>query len=153
MVLLLFASALLGLGIAVIYYVKVSRIPIDQGIENTKEAEKLSKIHSAIERGALAFLKAEFRYMLYFMLGFAVLIALLIDDPHTENVNEGIYTSFSFILGCFISILSGFVGMRIATIGNARTTTAAKNSIGDAFSVALNSGAVMGFGLVGLAIL
>ena len=43
--------------------------------------------------------------------------------------------------------------MRIATIGNARTTTAAKNSIADAFKVALNSGAVIGFGLVGLAVL
>ncbi|MDG1177176.1 MAG: V-type H(+)-translocating pyrophosphatase [SAR324 cluster bacterium] len=153
MVLLLFASALLGLGIALIYYLKVSRIPLTQGIENTEEAEKLTKIHGAIARGAMAFLKAEYKYMVYFMAGFGILIALLIDDPHTPDVNEGLYTAISFLLGCVISILSGFIGMRIATIGNARTTTAAKNSIADAFYVALNSGAVMGFGLVGLAVL
>ena len=153
MVLLLFASAFLGLGIALIYYIKVSSIPITQGIENTEEAEKLTKIHGAIARGAMAFLKAEYRYMVYFMAGFGILIALLIDDPHTPDVNEGLYTAISFLLGCVISILSGFIGMRIATIGNARTTTAAKNSIADAFYVALNSGAVMGFGLVGLAVL
>ena len=153
MVLLLFASAFLGLGIALIYYIKVSSIPITQGIENTEEAEKLTKIHGAIARGAMAFLKAEYKYMVYFMAGFGILIALLIDDPHTPEVNEGLYTAISFLLGCVISILSGFIGMRIATIGNARTTTAAKNSIADAFYVALNSGAVMGFGLVGLAVL
>ena len=153
MVLLLFASAFLGLGIALIYYIKVSSIPITQGIENTEEAEKLIKIHGAIARGAMAFLKAEYKYMVYFMAGFGILIALLIDDPHTPDVNEGLYTAISFLLGCVISILSGFIGMRIATIGNARTTTAAKNSIADAFYVALNSGAVMGFGLVGLAVL
>ena len=153
MVLLLFASAFLGLGIALIYYIKVSSIPITQGIENTEEAEKLTKIHGAIARGAMAFLKAEYKYMVYFMAGFGILIALLIDDPHTPDVNEGLYTAISFLLGCVISILSGFIGMRIATIGNARTTTAAKNSIADAFYVALNSGSVMGFGLVGLAVL
>ena len=153
MVLLLFASAFLGLGIALIYYIKISSIPITQGIENTEEAEKLTKIHGAIARGAMAFLKAEYKYMVYFMAGFGILIALLIDDPHTPDVNEGLYTAISFLLGCVISILSGFIGMRIATIGNARTTTAAKNSIADAFYVALNSGAVMGFGLVGLAVL
>jgi K(+)-stimulated pyrophosphate-energized sodium pump len=101
----------------------------------------------------MAFLKAEYKYMVYFMAGFGILIALLIDDPHTQDVNEGLYTTISFLLGCVISILSGFIGMRIATIGNARTTTAAKNSIADAFYIALNSGAVMGFGLVGLAVL
>ncbi len=153
MVIFLFASALFGLGIALIYYVKVSSIPLTQGIDNPEEAEKLIKIHGAIARGAMAFLKAEYKYMAYFMAGFAIVIALLIDDPHTPDVNEGIYTAISFLLGCVISILSGFIGMRIATIGNARTTTAAKKSIAAAFSVALNSGAVMGFGLVGLAVL
>lgn len=153
MSILLIASAIFGLGIALYYYVKISKIPIDKGIENSEEAKKLAKIHGAIARGAMAFLKAEYKYMIYFMIGFGILIALLIDDPHTPNVNEGIYSSISFLIGCIISILSGFIGMKIATIGNARTTTAAKNSIKDAFSVALHSGAVMGFGLVGLAVL
>ena len=153
MIAIIIASAVLGLGTAIFYWIKVSSIPLTHGIENKEEAERLLKITSAIEIGAMAFLKAEYKYMVYFMAGFAILIALLIDDPHTPDVSEGIYTAISFLLGCVISIASGFIGMRIATIGNGRTTTAAKNSIADAFNVALNSGAVMGFGLVGLAVL
>jgi len=153
MVTVIIVSAFLGLGIALYYFIKVASIPITHEIENPEEAEKLVKINSAIARGAMAFLKAEYKYMAFFMVGFAVLIALLINDPHTPNVNEGVYTAISFLLGCVISIASGFIGMRIATIGNVRTTTAAKKSIADAFYVALNSGAVMGFGLVGLAVL
>ena len=153
MVTVIIVSAFLGLGIALYYFIKVANIPITHGIENPEEAEKLVKINSAIARGAMAFLKAEYKYMVFFMVGFAFLIALLINDPHTPDVNEGIYTAISFLLGCVISIASGFIGMRIATIGNVRTTTAAKKSIADAFYVALNSGAVMGFGLVGLAVL
>ena len=153
MVAIIIASAVLGLGTALFYWIKVSSIPLTHGIENKEEAERLLKITRAIELGAMAFLKAEYKYMVYFMAGFAILIALLIDDPHTPDVSEGIYTAISFLLGCVISIASGFIGMRIATIGNGRTTTAAKNSIEDAFNVALNSGAVMGFGLVGLAVL
>jgi K(+)-stimulated pyrophosphate-energized sodium pump len=153
MIAVIIASAILGLATALFYWIKVSSIPLTQGIENAEEAEKLTKINRAIAVGAMAFLKAEYRYMAYFMAGFAILIAFLIDDPHTPDVSEGLYTAISFLLGCVISIASGFIGMRIATIGNARTTTAAKNSIADAFYVALNSGAVMGFGLVGLAVL
>ena len=153
MVAIIIAAAFLGLGTALFYWIKVSSIPLTHGIENKEEAERLSKITRAIEIGAMAFLKAEYKYMVYFMAGFAILIAFLIDDPHTPDVSEGIYTAISFLLGCVISIASGYIGMRIATIGNARTTTAAKNSIADAFKVALNSGAVMGFGLVGLAVL
>ena len=153
MITVIIASAFFGLGVALFYYLKVSRIPLTQGIDNPEEASKLIKIHGAIATGAMAFLKAEYKYMVYFMAGFALLIAFLIDDPHTADTNEGIYTAISFLLGCVISIISGFIGMRIATIGNARTTTAAKSSIAEAFKVALNSGAVMGFGLVGLGVL
>jgi len=153
MITVIIASAFFGLGVALFYYLKVSRIPLTQGIDNPEEASKLIKIHGAIAKGAMAFLKAEYKYMVYFMAGFALLIAFLIDDPHTADTNEGIYTAISFLLGCVISIISGFIGMRIATIGNARTTTAAKSSIAEAFKVALNSGAVMGFGLVGLGVL
>ncbi len=153
MITVIIALAFFGLGVALFYYLKVSRIPLTQGIDNPEEASKLIKIHGAIATGAMAFLKAEYKYMVYFMAGFALLIAFLIDDPHTADTNEGIYTAISFLLGCVISIISGFIGMRIATIGNARTTTAAKSSIAEAFKVALNSGAVMGFGLVGLGVL
>ena len=75
MVLLLFASAFLGLGIALIYYIKVSSIPITQGIENTEEAEKLTKIHGAIARGAMAFLKAEYKILSIFVILTSILLA------------------------------------------------------------------------------
>ena len=87
------------------------------------------------------------------MICFAVIIAVLIDDHHTPGVREGIYTAAAFIFGGLISVASGYIGMMVATQGNARTTVSAKKDISSAFDVALNSGAVMGFALVGLATL
>ena len=60
MVTFIIVSAFLGLGIALYYFIKVASIPITHGIENPEEAEKLVKINSAIARGAMAFLKAEY---------------------------------------------------------------------------------------------
>jgi K(+)-stimulated pyrophosphate-energized sodium pump len=72
-------------------------------------------------------------------------------DHHTDYVNEGVYTAVAFIFGAIISIASGFIGMKIATQGNVRTTVSANQSISSAFNVAVHSGSVMGFGLVSLA--
>lgn len=83
----------------------------------------------------------------------AVLIVLLLDNPGSEGFNDGIYTAIAFVSGALISCISGFIGMKIATAGNVRTAEAAKSSMAKAFRVAFDSGAVMGFGLVGLAIL
>ena len=144
--------SLFGIGVAFFYMKKVIDIPIDLGLEK-EESDKLKAIHGAIAEGAMAFLKQEYKVLTIFMIGFAIVIALLIDDHHTENIREGIYTAVSFLYGALISIVSGYIGMKVATAGNARTTVSARNNIGDAFRVALNSGAVMGFSLVGLAAL
>ncbi|MFM1895382.1 MAG: hypothetical protein RLZZ385_456 [Pseudomonadota bacterium] len=144
--------SLFGLGIAFFYMNKVKAIPLDMGLEG-KEADRLRFIHGAISKGAMAFLKQEYRFLAVFMVCFAVIIAVLIDDHHTDNVREGIYTAIAFIFGGVISIASGYIGMMVATQGNARTTVSAKKDISSAFDVALNSGAVMGFALVGLATL
>ncbi len=149
-VLTIILLSLFGIGIAFFYMKKVMDIPIDLGLEK-EESDKLKAIHGAIAEGAMAFLKQEYKVLAIFMVGFAVVIALLIDDHHTENVSEGIYTAAAFLFGALISIVSGYIGMKVATAGNARTTVSARNNIGDAFRVALNSGAVMGFSLVGLA--
>jgi len=101
----------------------------------------------------MAFLVREYKVIGMFIAGMAVAIVLLLDDPKTENIHEGIFTAIAFVSGAIISCLSGFIGMRIATMGNVRTAQAAKESISKAFRVAFDSGAVMGFGLVGLAIL
>ena len=144
--------SLLGLGIACFYMKKVYSIPLDMGLDE-KSATRLRFIHGAIAEGAMAFLKQEYKFLAIFMVSFAVIIAILIDDSHTPDYREGIYTAFAFLFGGAISIASGYIGMKVATQGNARTTVSAKKDISDAFNVAINSGAVMGFALVGLATL
>lgn len=148
--LIIILLSLFGLGTAFFYMKKVSSIPIDLGL-NQEESAKLKSIHGAIAEGAMAFLKQEYKVMAVFMIGFAIVITLLIDDQHTPDVSEGLWTAIAFLFGAVISILSGYIGMKVATAGNARTTVSARNSLADAFAVALNSGAVMGFALVGLA--
>lgn len=149
---IIFILSLLGLAIAFFYMKKVTNIPLDLGLD-ADESGRLKHIHGAIAEGAMAFLKQEYKYLAYFMVGFALVIAVLIDDQHTPDVREGIFTAVAFLFGAIISILSGYIGMKVATAGNARTTVSARNNIADAFSVAMNSGAVMGFALVGLATL
>ncbi len=139
--------------VAIYYAMQVAKIPLTEGITDPREADQLTKIYNAISKGAMAFLAQEYRYMAYFIVAFAALVIFLVDDPHTADLNEGLYTAISFVLGAVISIASGYIGMKIATVGNARTTVSAKTSISRAFNVAIQSGAVMGFGLVGLAVL
>lgn len=148
---IILALSLFGLAVAFYYSSSVSRVAVDMGVEDADTRAKLRKIHSAIASGAMAFLKQEYKFMAIFMVLFGIVIALLIDDHHTENVNEGIYTAVAFIFGAIISIVSGYIGMKIATAGNARTTVSANQSLSSAFNLALHSGAVMGFALVSLA--
>ena len=144
--------SLLGLGIAFYYMRKVTSVPVDMGLDE-KDGERLRFIHGAIADGAMAFLKQEYKFLVIFMVVFAAIIAILIDDSHTPGYREGIYTAIAFLFGAAISIASGYIGMMVATQGNARTTVAAKKNISEAFDMAINAGAVMGFALVGLAAL
>ncbi len=125
-------------------------VPIDAGADSEEEGKRLKFIHKAIADGANAFLTQSYKAMFLFMAVFSVLIILLIDDPHTKDFTEGVPTAIAFILGSITSIIAGNIGMRIATAGNVRTTGAAKQGIKEAFHMALNSGAVMGFALVAL---
>src|SRR5210317_306653 len=146
------ALSLLGLAIAFFYMKKVTSVPLNLGLEE-KDAKRLKFIHGAIADGAMAFLKQEYKFLTIFMVSFAAIIVVLIDDTHTPDIREGIYTAVAFLFGGFISIMSGYIGMKVATQGNARTTVSAKKDISHAFDVAINSGAVMGFALVSLAVL
>jgi K(+)-stimulated pyrophosphate-energized sodium pump len=146
------ALSLLGLAIAFFYMKKVTSIPLDMGL-NEADSKQLRFIHGAIAQGAMAFLKQEYKFLAIFMVVFAAVIAILIDDSHTPDTREGVYTAIAFLFGGVISIASGYIGMKVATQGNARTTVSAKKDISSAFNVAINSGAVMGFALVGLAVL
>jgi K(+)-stimulated pyrophosphate-energized sodium pump len=150
---IILALSLFGLATAFYYTTSIKKIPIDMGVEDADTRARLAKISTAIANGAMAFLKQEYKFMAIFMVVFAAIIAALIDDHHTDYVNEGVYTAGAFLFGAIISIVSGFIGMRIATVGNVRTTVSANKSLSDAFNVALHSGSVMGFGLVSLAAL
>lgn len=137
--------------VAVYYATQVMKVSVEGS--NAQETSRLKEISDAISEGAMAFLSREYQYVGGFAVVFAILIALLLNDDHTPEINEGLYTAFSFLAGAIISSLCAFLGMKIATKGNVRTAVMAKLGISEAFKVAFQSGAVMGFGLVGLALL
>ncbi len=146
----IFACGLLALLTALFFARRVMAI----GIEGTEaEVIKFKTISSAIEEGAMAFLSREYFFVSLFIAVFAVVITFALDNPATPDLNEGLLTAFAFVIGAVISSASAFLGMKIATKGNVRTTVRARHSITAAFKVAFESGAVMGFGLVGLAVI
>lgn len=149
---IILAFAFLAILTAVVYALKVTRIQIGTEGGKDNESKKLIEISSAISEGAMAFLVREYKTISLFIAFMAVLIFFLLDNPETPDFNDGLFTAIAFIAGALISCLSGFIGMKIATIGNVRTAQAAKTSMTKAFRVAFDSGAVMGFGLVGLAV-
>jgi K(+)-stimulated pyrophosphate-energized sodium pump len=110
--------------------------------------ERMHRIAKAISEGAMAFLKAEYRVLAIFVAVVAVLLSISA-NPVTSSSLVGV----SFLLGAFCSALAGFIGMRIATKANVRTTNAARTSLGKALEVAFVGGSVMGMGVVGLGIL
>ncbi|MFP6887108.1 MAG: sodium-translocating pyrophosphatase, partial [Opitutales bacterium] len=111
--------------------------------------ERMKRIAASIQEGAMAFLKAEYRVLAIFVLCVAALLAW------SGSVNEGSdpLVAVSFVVGALCSGLAGFLGMRVATKANVRTTNAARESLGKALEIAFSGGAVMGLGVVGLAIL
>ncbi|MEM1219158.1 MAG: sodium-translocating pyrophosphatase [Bacteroidota bacterium] len=110
--------------------------------------EKMAKIAEHIADGAMAFLKAEYRVLAIFVLAVAILLGVSADSETSSPLIAG-----SFILGAICSALAGFIGMRVATKANVRTTNAARTSLGKALEVAFAGGAVMGLGVVGLGLL
>ncbi len=111
-------------------------------------SEKMAKIAKAIAEGAMAFLRAEYKILAIFVLGVSILLGFTAD---TENSSPLI--ALSFIIGSFCSGLAGFIGMRVATKANVRTTNAARVGLGKALEVAFAGGSVMGLAVVGLGLL
>jgi K(+)-stimulated pyrophosphate-energized sodium pump len=111
--------------------------------------EKMTKIAKNIAVGAMSFLKAEYKVLAIFVAAVAVL--LFFKGSYEEGSNGMV--AVSFIVGAICSGLAGFIGMRVATKANVRTTQAAKASLGRALEVAFAGGAVMGLGVVGLGVL
>lgn len=112
--------------------------------------ERMRSISNAVAEGAMAFLRAEYSVLLVFVFAVAGLLAFMGSrQPDVSSALIGV----AFILGAFCSGLAGFIGMRIATKANVRTTNAARTSLGDALQVAFSGGSVMGMAVVGLGIL
>jgi K(+)-stimulated pyrophosphate-energized sodium pump len=109
--------------------------------------ERMVKIGGHIADGAMAFLKAEYKVLFFFVISVAALLAA------TANQDSHPIVGLSFILGAGCSILAGYIGMKVATKANIRTASAARTSLGKALEVAFAGGSVMGMGVVGLGIL
>ena len=109
---------------------------------------KMAKIADHIAEGAMAFLKAEYKVLAIFVL---VVAALMVWSGMSEGSSP--LVGLSFVLGAICSALAGFIGMKVATKANVRTTNAARTSLGKALEVAFAGGAVMGLGVVGLGVL
>ena len=152
---LIAGCAILALVVAAYYALKVNSLKLTSAEVGASEevVARLREISGAISEGAMAFLSQEYKFVGIFAAAFAVVIAIVLDNPETANVNEGLFSAGAFVIGAAISSLCAFLGMKIATVGNVRTTVAARRSITEAFKVAFQSGAVMGFGLTGLAVL
>ena len=111
--------------------------------------EKMARIATNIADGAMSFLKAEYKILSIFVAAVAV---LLFFKGQAEVGSNGM-VAVSFIVGAICSALAGFIGMKVATKANVRTTNAAQTSLGKALEVAFAGGAVMGLGVVGLGVL
>ncbi|MCH7525317.1 MAG: sodium-translocating pyrophosphatase [Bacteroidetes bacterium] len=110
---------------------------------------KMTRIAKNIADGAMSFLKAEYKVLGIFVAAVAVLLYF---KGNAEAGSSGM-VAISFIVGAICSALAGFIGMKVATKANVRTTQAAKTSLGRALEVAFAGGAVMGLGVVGLGVL
>lgn len=111
--------------------------------------EKMARIAKNIADGAMSFLKAEYKILSIFVLAVAVLLFF----KGSNEVGSNGMVAVSFVVGAICSALAGFIGMRVATKANVRTTNAARTSLGKALEVAFAGGAVMGLGVVGLGVL
>jgi len=146
-------SAVLALLVG--WYLMVKVLQEDEGTDKMKE------IASAIQVGAWAYLKRQFRTigMILVPVGAVVfLTSVAIDKPNGESalsfVSAGLYRTIAFVLGCVASGLTGYIGMTLATRGNVRTAAAARRgSMKESLQVAFRTGGVAGMFTVGLGLL
>ncbi|XP_023537117.1 pyrophosphate-energized vacuolar membrane proton pump 1-like [Cucurbita pepo subsp. pepo] len=134
----------------------------EEGFEDFEVVAKCAEIQKAISVGATSFLFTQYKYLVVFMGAFGAIIFLFLgsvksfstkSEPCTYNKGQmckpalanAIFSTIAFFLGALTSVLSGFLGMKIATYANARTSLEARKGIGKAFTIAFRSGAVMGF--------
>ena len=111
--------------------------------------KKMVVIGSSIADGAMAFLRAEYRVLSVFVIAVAIILGV----ANKNNPESSVFIAFSFLVGAVASGLAGFLGMRVATKSNNRTTNAARHNLEKALNVAFSGGSVMGLSVVGLGVL
>ncbi|CAI0389008.1 unnamed protein product [Linum tenue] len=134
----------------------------EEGVNDHSVVAKCAEIQNAISEGSTSFLFTMYKYVGIFMVAFAVLIFVFLGSVDGFSTSHQVctydatkmckpalataaFSTISFLLGAVTSVVSGFLGMKIATYANARTTLEARKGVGKAFIVAFRSGAVMGF--------
>jgi K(+)-stimulated pyrophosphate-energized sodium pump len=141
------ALGLLGLVVMAIKSAWVGKQ--DAGDQNMKE------LAGYIANGAMAFLKAEWRVLSIFVILAASLLAYsgTIHEVNGREIHSSWIISIAFVIGAVFSATAGYIGMKVATKANVRTTQAARTSLKQALKVSFTGGTVMGLGVAGLAVL
>ncbi|HUP16022.1 MAG TPA: sodium-translocating pyrophosphatase [Acidimicrobiia bacterium] len=146
-------TALIALGVGFLLSKGVLRA--DQGTEKMKE------IAAAIQEGAMAYLRRQFKTILVILIPLVVVVYLTSTEVLAPDgsvalsfAESGLFRTIAFVAGCFLSGLTGFIGMSLAVRGNVRTAAAAKSgSLPAALKVAFRTGGVAGMFTVGLGLL
>ena len=111
-------------------------------------SDQMQRIAKYIAEGALSFLKAEYKVLSIFVVIIAVVLAVSA-NPESSHAVIGL----AFVIGAALSALAGFIGMRVATKANVRTTNAARTSLAKTFEISFTGGSVMGISVAALGVL
>jgi H+-translocating diphosphatase len=121
--------------------------------DDTYRTARLNEIYNAIYEGAESFLRAEYTVCFWFIIVFSSIILVLVSWGTGWDAARGSFTAISFLLGAITSMLSGYLGMKVAVYSNVRTTVSAqKPGWTECFNTAFRAGAVMGFALCAMGI-
>ncbi|MCK4903117.1 MAG: sodium-translocating pyrophosphatase [Candidatus Marinimicrobia bacterium] len=118
-------------------------------IKQDEGTDTMKMIGGSIAEGAMSFLKAEYKILSIFVLA----VAILLGFANYGKADSSVLISLSFIVGALASGLAGFIGMKVATKSNNRTTHAARTSLTKGLEVAFVGGSVMGLSVVGLGVI
>lgn len=111
--------------------------------------DRMKEISNYIAEGAMAFLRAEWKILGYFV----VIVGLLLAIMASSNPHSHWSIAIAFVVGAVLSATAGYIGMKVATKANVRTAQAARSSLSKALKVSFTGGSVMGMGVAGLAVL
>lgn len=159
-------SGIVAICFSVFQYFQIAKISLTPGKDGLKQPltgdenlPRLVEIYNAIREGADSFLFAEYKLCGIFIIIFGVLVLVLTSRVDGDwKWDSGAFTALSFAMGGVTSIISGYVGMKVAVFSNARTTVSAMatdpaEAWKGSFNTAFRAGSVMGFSLCGLALL